>query len=286
MGKKAALSFEIQELPDIIRVIVLISLNKGAKLQKPLLKHKVDRVCAGFVCVETEDLDKTLVEMASEGLILDEDGTVQLTEQGAKLGKEWQSLLLRKEPIIEVVAGLVDGSITGLVVILSAFIAGLTVKAAAFAAFLTLSSVAITNFSSFLLGGITEDLADMMTLQTLMNYSLSDIPDRLERDKSLILVKHLFTVLQKDINRSNLLAALICGTTSFMAGIIPITVYFFLPKPLNFILSLAIVAIATGFFLVRYRSRKSKVHWKITLLETAVIVAIAVIASLLIGGTA
>ncbi len=106
----------------------------------------------------------------------------------------------------------------------------MTVKAAAFAAFLALSSVAITNFSSFLLGGITEDLADMITLQTLMNYSLSDIPGKLEREKSLMLVKHLFTVLHKDINRSNLLAALLCGTTSFMAGIIPIMVYFCLTK--------------------------------------------------------
>jgi hypothetical protein len=53
---------------------------------------------------------------------------------------------LKKEPIIEVVAGLVDGSITGLTVTLSAFIAGLTLKVAAFAAFLTLSLIAITNF--------------------------------------------------------------------------------------------------------------------------------------------
>jgi hypothetical protein len=43
------------------------------------------------------------------------------TEQGLKLDKEWASLLLKKEPILKVVAGLVDGSITGLVVILSAF---------------------------------------------------------------------------------------------------------------------------------------------------------------------
>jgi hypothetical protein len=140
------LSFEIQELPDIIRVIVLISLSRGAGLQKASLKHRIDRVCANYVCVEMDDFDRTLDEMASEGLILNEGGRVQFTEQGAKIGKEWQSLLLKKEPIMEVVAGLVDGSITGLVVILSAFIAGLTVKAAAFAAFLTLSSVAITNF--------------------------------------------------------------------------------------------------------------------------------------------
>lgn len=159
-------------------------------------------------------------------------------------------------------------------------------KAAAFAAFLALSSVAITNSSSFLLGGITEDLSDMITLQTLMSYSLSDISDKLEREKSLMLVKHLFTVLHKDINRSNLLAALLCGTTSLMAGIMPVMVYFILPKPLNIIVSLVIVAAVTGLLLVRYRSRKSDIHWKVTLLETVVIVTIAVIASLLIGGIA
>jgi len=242
------LSFEIQELRDIIRVIVLINVSEGAKVDKASLKHKIDKVCANYICVEIDDLNKTISEMASEGLILDNNGMVQLTEQGAKLGKEWQSLLLKKEPVIEVVAGLIDGSITGLVVILSAFIAGLTAKVAAFAAFLTLSSIAITNFSSFLLGGITEDLADMITLQTLMNYSLSDIPDKLEREKSLMLVKHLFAVLHKDINRSNLFAAVICGTTSFLAGVVPIMAYFILPRPLNIFLSLAIVATVAGSF--------------------------------------
>jgi hypothetical protein len=280
------LSFEIQELPDIIRVIVLVNLGKGAKLQKSVLKSQIDKVCTGFVCVEMSDYDKALNEMTAEGLILRQDGLVQLTEQGAKLGKEWASLLLRKEPILEVVAGLVDGSVTGLVVILTAFIAGLALKTMAFAAFLTLSSVAITNFSSFLLGGITEDLADMITLQNLMNYSLSDIPDRAEREKSLMLVKHLFTVLHKEISRSNLFAAIICGTTTFLAGITPIIAYFVLPEPFHIVISLAIVGTVVGVFLVRYRSKRSKVHWKVTLLETAVIVAIAVIASLLIGGTA
>lgn len=80
--------------------------------------------------------------------------------------------------------------------------------------------------------------------------------------------------------------ASVCGKTSFVVGIIPIMVYFLLPKPLNIILSLAIVGTVAGFFLIRYRSRKSKVHWKITLLETAVIVMIAVIVSLHIGSTA
>jgi len=251
-------------------------------LEKHLLKRQMDKLLS----VEMGDLDKALKEMASEGLILSHDGTVQLTEQGARLGREWRSLLLKKEPVLGVVAGLTDGSITGLVVILSAFIAGLAISTATFAAFLTLAAVALTNFSSFLLGGITEDLADMMTLQTLMNYSLSDIPDKKEREKSLLLVKHLFTILHKEINRSNVYAAMICGTTTFLAGSIPIMAYLLLPKPLNIILSLCIVGGIVGVFLVRYRSKRTKVHWKVTLFETIAIVAIAVFASLLLGGSA
>jgi DNA-binding PadR family transcriptional regulator len=276
-------SFEIQELPDIIRVVVLLNLSKGNGMPKSSLKRRIDRVCVGFVCIEMGDLEKALKEMAAEGLIIDTDDTVQLTEQGLKLSKEWESLLLKKEPILEIVAGLVDGSITGLVVILSAFIAALTAKAAIFAAFLTLTAVSITNFSSFLLGGITEDLADIMTLQNLMNYSLSDIPDKKERDKSLLLVKKLFTLLNKEIHRSNLYAAIICGTTTFLAGSIPIITYIALSPPLNIALSLTMVAVIAGVFLVRYRSKKTRVHWKITLYETIAIVAIATIASLLIG---
>lgn len=280
------MSFEIQELQDIIRVIVLINLSKGNREEEASLKQQIDKVCTGYVCVEMNDLEKTLIQMAAEGLIIKDSQQVQLTEQGVKLGKEWSSLLLKKEPILEVVAGLVDGSITSLVVVLSAFIAGLAFKTAAFAAFLTLASVAITNFSSFLLGGITADMADMITLQTLMNYSLSDIPDKKEREKSLTLVQRLFTVLHKEINRSNILSAIICGTTTFLAGIVPILFYFALPRPVNIFVSLAIVGAVVGFFLVRYRARRSRIHWKITLLETVVIVAIAVIASLLIGGSA
>jgi DNA-binding PadR family transcriptional regulator len=279
-------SFEIQELPDIIRVIVLINLSKGIPQPKSSLKHQIDKVCTGFACVETSDLEKTLSEMTSEGLIMSHGETVQLTEQGAKLGREWQSLLLKKEPILEVVAGLVDGSITGLVVIISAFVAGLAVRAAMFAAFLTLATVSITNFSSFLLGGITEDLADMMTLQTLINYSLSDISDQKERDKSLRLVKYLFAVLHEEINRSNLFAATICSATTFLAGSIPIMAYLMLPKPFDIILSLSIVGAVAGFFLVRYRSKRTRVHWKVTLFETLAIIAIAVVVSLLLGGAA
>ncbi|MEM3463594.1 MAG: hypothetical protein QXL91_01900 [Candidatus Bathyarchaeia archaeon] len=279
------MSFEIQELPDVIRVIVLLSLSNGMKMQRLMLKQRVDKICGGRVCIEMNDIEEALREMTSEGLILEKDGMIQLTEQGVKLSREWESLLLKKEPIIEVVAGLVDGSITSLVVILSEFIAGLSVTIATFAAFLTLAAVAVTNFSSFLLGGITEDLADIITLQTLMDYSLSDIPDKKERDKSLLLLKQLFILLHKEINKSNIYAAVICGTTTFLAGSIPIIAYLALARPFNIILSLSIVGVVVGIFLVRYRSRRTRMHWKITLFETLAIVVIAVLVSLLLGGT-
>jgi hypothetical protein len=283
-------SFEIQELPDILRVIVLLNLGKGAKMPKSSLKRRIDKVCTSYTCVEMSELDKALGEMASEGLIIEENGTVQLSERGRNLGKEWESLLLKKEPILEVVAGLADGSITGLVVILSAFIASFTAALSAtqtvFAAFLTLSAVAITNFSSFLLGGITEDLADIMTLQNLMSYSLSDIPDKKERTKSLLIVKKLFTLLDKEIHRSNIYAALTCGITTFLAGSIPIVTYLLLPTPIDLVVSLTIVGVVVGIFLVRYRSKKTRVNWKVSLMETIAIVVIATIASLVLGGIA
>jgi DNA-binding PadR family transcriptional regulator len=281
-------SFAIEELPDVIKIIVLLNLSKGHRMNKAALKRRIDRVCVSLACISTDELDNALKEMSAEGLIVDQDATVKLTDEGMKLGKEWESLLLKKDPILEVVAGLVDGSITGIVVTLSAFIASLETRTVIFAALLTLSAVAITNFSSFLLGGITEDLADIMTLRNLMNYSLDDIPDKAERAKSLMLVKRLFTVLDKEIHRSNLVAAIICSTTTFVAGIIPIAAYIFLSgeSPLNLIVSLAIVATVVGVFLVRYRSKKTRVNWKITLSETVVIVVIATIASLLLGGIA
>jgi VIT1/CCC1 family predicted Fe2+/Mn2+ transporter len=279
-------SFEIQELPDVIRVVVLLNLAKGNKILKTMLKRRIDKVCASYTCIEMGELEKALKEMSSEGLIVEHNGAVQLTKQGKRMSKEWESLLLKKEPIMEIVAGLVDGSITGIVVILSAFIAALTAQIMIFAAFLTLSAVAITNFSSFLLGGITEDLADIMTLQNLMNYSVSDIPDKKERDKSLFLIKKLFVLLDKEIHRSNLYAAIICGTTTFGAGSIPIITYIVLPSPLDVILSLTIVAVIVGIFLVRYRSKKTRVNWKVTFFETIAIVIIATIASLILGGIA
>jgi Mn-dependent DtxR family transcriptional regulator len=81
-------SFEIQELPDVIRVVVLLNLAKGNKIQKTMLKRRLDKVCASYTCIEMDELEKALKEMASEGLILQHDGEVQLTKQGKKMSKE------------------------------------------------------------------------------------------------------------------------------------------------------------------------------------------------------
>jgi hypothetical protein len=278
------LSLEIQDLPDVVRVVVLLSLTGGSALQKTSLKRRVDRILKGQTKVEISDLDKTLEEMATEGLVLNlDDGAVQVTPRGSVLAREWRNVFLKREPILEVVAGLTDGFITALIVILSAVLAGLTVNRAAFAAFLTLASVSITNFSSFFLGGVTEDLADMLSLQNLMNYSLSDIPDKWERDKSLTLVSQLFKVLRGEIDRTNFRAALLSGTTTFLVGAVPITTYLMLPKTVNIVTSLAVIGIG-ALFLVHYQSKKTRSHWKRTLLQTLVIITIAVVASLLLGG--
>jgi VIT1/CCC1 family predicted Fe2+/Mn2+ transporter len=79
---------------------------------------------------------------------------------------------------------------------------------------------------------------------------------------------------------------MICGTTTFIAGSIPILTFILLPGPFNAIVSLAIVAVIVGIFLVRYRSKKTRVNWKITFFETVAIITIATIASLIIGGIA
>jgi predicted transcriptional regulator len=77
-------------------------------MAKITLKRKIDKVCSSLDsarCVDMPELERTLNEMKNEALIIDNGDNVRLTEQGQSLGKEWRSLLLKKEPILEVVAG-------------------------------------------------------------------------------------------------------------------------------------------------------------------------------------
>ncbi|MEM2903740.1 MAG: hypothetical protein QXR00_04510, partial [Candidatus Bathyarchaeia archaeon] len=117
----------------------------------------------------------------------------------------------------------------------------------------------------------------------LMNFSLSDIPDAKERGKSIRLLRSLFNLLRKEVNKTNMYAAMICGTTTFIAGALPIAIYMLMSPPLNVIFSIAIINVIIGVFLVYYRSRKTLVDWKITLIETVIIFVIASIISLILG---
>jgi VIT1/CCC1 family predicted Fe2+/Mn2+ transporter len=278
------LSFEIQELPDVIKIVTLLNLHEKRRASKKALKEGIDVICTENVCIEPSDFEEALNEMKAEGLVtVNEFSEVGLTERGLMLGNEWNNLLHGDEPIMETVAGLTDGSITGLVVILSSYLTGLDSALTAFAALLTLASVALTNFSSFYLGGKTEDTRDLESLQRLINFSLSDIPDRVERSKSLTLISRLFTLLKRELNRSNLWSAVVSGVTTFLAGIVPIGLYMYLPEPLDMLLSLGFVGFVVVFFLVRYRARKMRLPLKVTFIETLVILIIVVAASLILG---
>jgi len=278
------LSFEIQELPDVIKIVTLLDLQEKKKDSKKHIADRLNRICGKDMCITVAELDEALTEMVKEGLVTeDSKGVIKLTSSGVLLSGEWENLFVGEEPILETVTGLTDGSITGLVVILSSYLTQLNTSHTIFATLLTLASVSLTNFSSFFLGGKTEDLSDMISLQRIINFSLHDIPDKEEREKSLRLVARLFKAFRTDLNRSNLKSAIVSGVTTFFAGIIPIGLYILLPSPLHILLSLGFVALIVIVFLVRYRSKKTRVNWKVTLMETLIILVIAVTASLLLG---
>ena len=67
-------------------------------------------------------------------------------------------------------------------------------------------------------------------------------------------------MFRKDLNKSNMKAAVVSGVTTFLAGIIPIALYLYLPDPIDLFVSLGFVAVVVGVFLVRYRSKKTRVH--------------------------
>jgi len=279
------MSIAVRDLHDVTKIVILLSISKNEKVETTVLRQRLDGIRPNDMCFDVKHVHRALDEMTSEGLAIVRKGLIKLTSKGSRLSNDWRNLLLKKEPVLEVVAGIADGSVTGLVVIISAIIASLASNITIFAAFLTLAAVSMTNFSSFLLGGITEDASDIVTLQNLLSYSLNDIPDKAERNRSVRIVRGLFTVLRHDMKKTNFIAATLCSATTFLAGFLPLSVYLVLPEPVSIVLSLAIVAVFVGVFLVRYRSRRAGVHWKVTLLETLVIVLMTVLVSLLLGSS-
>lgn len=276
------MSLEIQDLEDLLRTLILIEAGKR-RILKSKIKHRVKNICNGDFYIDEEEIDRIIRSMVKEGLVIDYGNAIKLTEKGAKIGSDWRNFLYKGEPVLEIIVGIADGSITSLIVIISSLIAGLTSKVALFASLVSLIVVALTNFSSFLLGGITEDLADLATLQNLITYSLSDISDAKERERALSLTKGIFNLLRAKRSRLSVYASLACGATTFLSGIIPLTVFLLLPNPIDTCLSLLIIGVMIGVFLVYYRSRKTRMPWKLILFQTALVIGIAVAISLLLG---
>lgn len=276
------MSLKIRDLEDLLRTLILVeSSRKG--ISKSRLKHNLRSICRDYLCVDGGDIDGTIRSMVEEGLVINHGGSIKLTEKGAKISSEWKNLLYKGEPILEIIVGVTDGSITSLVMIISTLIAGLTTRIALFASLLSLAVIALTNFSSLLLGGITENFADLATLQNIIAYSLSSISDERERERALLLTQGIFNLLRSRRSRLSIYASLACGATTFLSGIAPLATFLLLPGPLNMLISLTVIGSMVGFFLVYYRSRKMRMPWKVILFQTVVVIAAAVTVSLLLG---
>lgn len=277
------MSFEVQDLYDVIKIITLLILGKNSRIGVSELSKRIEELCEKRICVELNDINRALSELQNEGLITKKGEYIELTSVGLKISDDWRSLLLKSEPVLEIVAGLTDGSVTSLMVIISSFLAKLSSKLTIFTALLTLASVAITNFSSFFLGGVTEDISEIIAIKRLMDYSLSDNPDKGQRLKSIELLKQIFSLLNMEVQKINIISAVLCAVTTLFAGFLPITLYLTFPAPYNFIASITLVGVIVILLLARYRSKMTKVPLKITLLETLVIILAATLASILLG---
>lgn len=277
------MSFEVQDLYDVIKIVTLLILGKNSRIGVSELNRRIEELCGKRICVESTDINKALSELQNEGLIIKKEEYIELTPVGLKISDDWKSLLLKSEPVLEIVAGLTDGSVTSLMVIISSFLARLSSKLTIFTALLTLASVAITNFSSFFLGGVTEDISEIIAIKRLMDYSLSDNPDKGQRLKSIELLKQVFSLLNKEVQKINIISAILCAITTLFAGFMPITLYLTFPTPYNLLASITLVGVIVILLLSRYRSKMTKVPLKITLLETLVIILAATLASILLG---
>lgn len=279
------MTFRPHDINDLIKVIVLINFDKSGENLREQLHRRLNRFLGRepLQQVSHSDFNETIDDMVREGLASMDGERIKLSDRGKVLSKEFKSLLFKQEPILEITAGLSDGSIAGLIVIVSAYVAGLGRAAALYAAALTITAVALTGITSLLLGGKTEDLADLLTLRRLMEHDLYSINDKEERERSFLLMQDLFHVLKSEISKSNLTSAFIFVVTCILSGLIPVGLDLALPQPLGIVASLTIVLAVVGVFLVRYRSKKTGIHWKFLILETFGLIISSVLVSLLLG---
>lgn len=279
------MTFQPQDINDLIKVIVLINFDKSGESLREQLHRRLNKFLGRepLQRVSHNDFNETIDEMVLEGLASVNGDRISLSERGKSLSREFKSLLFKREPILEITAGITEGSIAGLIVIVSAYAANMGRAAVLYAAVLTITAVALTGITSLLLGGKTEDLADLITLRRLMEHDLRQIDDKDERTRSLLLIKDLFNVLRNEITKSNISSTLFYMVMCISSGLLPIGLDIFLPQPFGLAVSLTFVSAVVGVFLLRYRSKKTQTHWKFLIVETFGLIIAAVIISLMLG---
>jgi hypothetical protein len=278
-------TFQPQDINDLIKVIVLINFDKSGESLREQLHRRLNKFLGRepLQRVSHNDFNETIDKMVLEGLASINGDRIALSERGKFLSSEFKSLLFKREPILEITAGITEGSIAGLIVIVSAYAANMGRAAVLYAAVLTITAVALTGITSLLLGGKTEDLADLITLRRLMEHDLRQIDDKDERTRSLLLIKDLFNVLRNEITKSNVSSTLFYMVMCISSGLLPIGLDIFLPQPFGLAVSLTFVSAVVGVFLLRYRSKKTQTHWKFLIVETFGLIIAAVIISLMLG---
>ena len=124
-----------EELPDVIKIVTLLELqNKKREPLRTSLVSKLDKICGRDICITPTEFDDAMVEMAAEGLVVvTPEGIVELTRQRTPPKRGVGEPLRRRRTVFQTITGLTDGSITGLVVILSSYLTNLDTSHTIFA---------------------------------------------------------------------------------------------------------------------------------------------------------
>ena len=109
------MSFKVQELLDIIKLVTLLELQGKKNASKTQFKDRLSHICVRDMCIDISELNKALSEMVAKKLIILNDGTVSLTSSGELLAGKWENSFVSEELMLEVISGLTDSCITSLI---------------------------------------------------------------------------------------------------------------------------------------------------------------------------
>lgn len=276
------MSFEIRELADLIELTILLSIYKKGLYSKEALETKVEKYLQKSFDITASDLGEALHDMKARGLIEKVDEKYRLTDLGLRIGEEWKDLLTERRPTFEITVGMLEGIAGSLLLILTTFLLGMARTLSFITIFLGIISLSITNVSSTIVGGKTEDIEDALSLKNLIQYSVNNVPDKKERKRSQQYISSLFNVLRSEISQHTTFKALIAGGATLMAGLAPLVPFMLLPNSMGLIFAFIIIGFLISI-LVYFRSTVMKIHWTTILRETILVIALVIIVSLVVS---